>query len=445
MHVPSTEYQNGLAALRAVLVDGADVRAAVAFVTRGGVARLEEALAGLSDVTLEITARALDVTEPEALLDLRERLGAEVSVVIGKHARAFHPKLWLVESGGKLAVLSGSGNLTGSGMTTNDEQFEVVMLDAASDAAAAHVDRLEALTRHALPLDQVRSGAIWREWLAVRKKQAQLHRELARAERLLNERDPMPDRSADKVKLIEDLQRIYDEAVAADLPRTDGARYYPTRLLVAINRARAGDRDPVKLVSDTIRRRTQGLGILVHAGLFELTLEWLVLDAAKPYHDLFSDQSLELAKARLAEFKSGAAQGAGRLELKPRSDESTHAEPMTAAEIIAWFERRLEHSTPDGYLLPIIHRAQATLLKRDGGYLVVRRNSGSTARIPVGLLAQRVRDIVDSGSLKQYQLRDGTEQTNALIGPLLADLPCVRFDQTDQQFQYRRDDTDANT
>jgi len=152
MHVPSTEYQNGLAALRAVLGDGADVRAAVAFVTRGGVARLEEALAGLSDVSLEITARGLDVTEPEALLDLRERLGAEVSVVIGKHARAFHPKLWLVESGGKLAVLSGSGNLTGSGMTTNDEQFEVLMLDAASDAAAAHVDRLETITRHALPL-----------------------------------------------------------------------------------------------------------------------------------------------------------------------------------------------------------------------------------------------------------------------------------------------------
>ena len=87
----------------------AHVRAAVAFVTRTGVAELSGVFAGVGGVSLEITARALDATEPEALLELRDGLGAEVMVVIGKHAKAFHPKLWLIERDDDLVVVSGSG------------------------------------------------------------------------------------------------------------------------------------------------------------------------------------------------------------------------------------------------------------------------------------------------------------------------------------------------
>ena len=101
--VPSDAHPNALACLRASITDDAIIRAAVAFVTGSGVQHLADILSGSSNVSLEITARAADVTEPEALLALRDGLGADVSVVIGRHARAFHPKLWLIE---RLAIIA---------------------------------------------------------------------------------------------------------------------------------------------------------------------------------------------------------------------------------------------------------------------------------------------------------------------------------------------------
>lgn len=417
MLVPSERYPNGLSVLRSEVRSGVRVRAAVAFVTGGGVGQLSQALSGVGDdVGLEITARASDATEPEALLELRDALGAEVTIVIGKHAQAFHPKLWLIERDDELVVLSGSGNLTAAGLTTNDEQFELLRLPWGSDETLAHIDRFEHLTRNSLPLDQVVASAIWHEWLSVRKQQQRLRGKIARAERLLNERDPIPDRSDDKARLIEDLQQVYDDAVAADLPRADGERYYPTRLLVAINRARDGERDPVKVVADTIRRPTDGLDILLRAGLVELTLEWLVLDESKPYHDLFSDRSIELARARVAEFEAGARVDRGTA---PGS-----AQPRTAAEIGAWFERRLaEH--PDGYALPVIHGAKATLVRVAGDRVVVARDSGTLARPQLRRLALYVREIAAGHEFRQSDLRGPNDRDSAVVGPLLADLPGV--------------------
>jgi hypothetical protein len=248
--VPSKELPNGRSALQGALSDGAVIRAAVAFVTRAGVAELTESLSLHRDVTLEITARAQDATEPEALLALRDRLGADVSVVIGRHASAFHPKLWLIGGAKETIVIAGSGNLTGGGLLTNDEQFELTRLPSGDPMIAAHHDRLDHLTRHALALDVIEGSAIWREWLEVRKRQQRIRAQLISAERNLSQRDPVPDRAIHKAQLIDDLQQIYDKTVAADLPRADGARYYPTRLLVAINAARNGEREPVKVVSD---------------------------------------------------------------------------------------------------------------------------------------------------------------------------------------------------
>jgi HKD family nuclease len=301
--VPSDNNENAITTIENVIDGHAAIRVAVAFVTSSGVERLAAVLAGTENVALELTARAADVTEPQALLSLRDELGADVSVVIGRHARAFHPKLWLIERTGVLVVISGSGNLTEGGLVHNDEQFEVTEYEAGGSEAGAHHDRFELLTRHAQPLDVVENTAIWREWLDVRKKQARLRTEIRRLEENLNGRDPIPDRATDTASLIDDLQKIYDDTVEANLEQADGRRYYPTRLLVAINRARAGERDPVKLVADTIRRHTDGLDLLLAGGRVDLTLEWLVLDESKPYHDLFSVHSIELAHGRIEAFR----------------------------------------------------------------------------------------------------------------------------------------------
>lgn len=228
MVIPSESYPNALAALQELIVDGTAVRAAVAFDTTAGVEHFAGVLAETQETTLEITARAADVTEPDALLALRDDLGADVSVVIGRHARSFHPKLWLIERDDRTVVFSGSGNLTTGGMVNNDEQFEVIECAAGYDAAEQH-ERFERLTRHSQPLDAIERTAIWQEWLSVRKRQAHDRRELARIEQSFIAREPIPDRVSDKAQLIEELQRIYDETVAADLPRADGEQYYPPR------------------------------------------------------------------------------------------------------------------------------------------------------------------------------------------------------------------------
>lgn len=239
------------------------------------------------------------------MLRLAEHPNAEVSVVIGRHAKAFHPKLWLIETATELRVLAGSGNLTASGLTTNDEQFEILRFTRADNVAEEHNDRYARLTRNALPLESVTRSAVWAEWLTLRRHQDRVRSQIAHLERRYLEREPLGDRSADKAVLIEDLQGVYDRTVEADLKRRDGGQYYPTRLLVAINRCRAGERDPVRLVADIVKKETEGLNIIREAGLFELTLEWLVIDEDKPYHGLFSTNTVQTARSRLEGYGAG--------------------------------------------------------------------------------------------------------------------------------------------
>lgn len=430
--VPSDADPNALTALQASITDNAIIRAAVAFVTGSGVQTLADILRATSDVSVEITARAADVTEPEALLALRDDLGVDVSVVIGHHARAFHPKLWLIERADAVIVLSGSGNLTEGGLVTNDEQFELIEYQHDDALVEAHGERLDQLTRHAQPLDVVENTAIWREWLTVRKKQAQARRDIARIEKAFLEREPIADRSADKAKLIDDLQQIYDDTVAADLPRADGEQYYPTRLLVAINRARDGDHDPVKVVSDTIRRHTDGLDILLQAGRVDLTLELLVLEESKPYHELFGTKSIELARARIEEFhRAGHTIPSRAARPRARVDDV-----MSNEEVIA-FLNDLVVSGPDGYALPVLHKAQAVLLKVDAGHAVVRRDSGSHARIPIRLVRSRLTQMANGDRFTVSELREAaTDRFNSALAPLIAALPGVEFDAEDKQLFY---------
>jgi HKD family nuclease len=429
--IPSERHPYVRSALEVAIDHHASIRAAVAFVTRSGVAELASLLADIEDVSIELTARAADVTEPEALLALRDELGADVSVVIGRHARAFHPKLWLIERPDTCIVVSGSGNLTGGGLVTNDEQFELSQYRPDDPLVAVHHERIDSLTRHAQTLDAIVNSAIWREWLDVRKKQARLQRELKRLERKINERDPMPDRAADKVQLIADLQDIYDDTVAADLPRADGERYYPTRLLVAINAARAGDRDPVKVVSDTIRRHTDGLDILLDAGRVDLTLEWLLVDDTKPYHGLFVHRSVERARMRIEEFRQ-----AGH-EIPEQAGRTTAVREIMTTDDVREHLAGLLAGRPDGFALPVLHHAHATLVQVETSHAVVQRHSGTRARIPLRLVRVRLEAVASGRRFRVSELRArNSDRFNSALGALLAALPGVEFDREDQRLYY---------
>jgi hypothetical protein len=379
-------------------------------------------------VTLEITARAQDATEPEALLALRDQLGADVSVVIGRHASAFHPKLWLVGGAEETIVIAGSGNLTDGGLLTNDEQFELTRLTSGDPLIAAHHDRLDHLTRHALALDVIEGSAIWREWLEVRKRQQRIRAQLISAERNLSQRDPVPDRAIHKAQLIDDLQQIYNKMVAADLPRADGARYYPTRLLVAINAARNGEREPVKVVSDTIRRHTDGLDILLQAGRVDLTLEWLVADDTKPYHDLFNARSQQLARDRIEAFRR-----AGHVLPAPGVPAAPAADAMSHEEIREHLGGLLD-GRPSGYPLPRLRHAEATLVGLEAEHAIVRRGAGTDARIPIRLVRLRLNALGSGQQLLISELAESSsDRFNSALGPLLAALPGVTWDSASQR------------
>jgi len=301
MLVPSPDLPNGAQALGHVLADDADVRAAVAFVTPSGVDVLADLLSPFRGVSVEIVARAADATSPDALLSLRDRLGVSVSVVIGRSAQRFHPKLWLVETQGELHVLSGSGNLTRSGLVTNDEQFELTSTVADSAFAGQHRERFNELTERAIALDAVTKMAVWQEWLSVIKAQQHHRRELWRLQRHLDDREPVADRSLHLAQLVDDLQRLYDLTVEARLPREDRGAYVPSRFGPAIARARNGA-DPVRLVTNLCRTQSRGFDVLLVNNRADLTVEQLVLDQTTPYHDLFGARTLELSEERLAQF-----------------------------------------------------------------------------------------------------------------------------------------------
>ena len=95
---------------------------ASAFVTAGGIDHLRQWR--LPDKTRLIARAGHGRTDPYAIACAVDELGIDVRLVAGPAAETFHPKLYLVHKPDRLHVLTGSGNLTGSGLTTNVEQFE---------------------------------------------------------------------------------------------------------------------------------------------------------------------------------------------------------------------------------------------------------------------------------------------------------------------------------
>ncbi len=301
--VPSNRWPTGLAALEAAVEGARSVSVAIAFVTESGVAKLAELIEPLGDIDLEVVARAGGVTTPAALQALRDQLGAQVSVAIGRASMRFHPKLWLARSESELTVLSGSGNLTRGGLEDNDEQFELIRMPLASEGAAEQEERFIELTAGAHPLETVEGTVVWSAWLAMINK-AKLHRsEIRRMEKQLDEVPVKSKPEKERQHLLEDLYEIYHATVAKNMLTPAGKLYRPTRFLVGINRARDGG-DPFELVRKLCRRQTKGFNIILAYDEPHLTVEALVLDKQKPYHEFFTEKTKELAAKRLKEFPS---------------------------------------------------------------------------------------------------------------------------------------------
>jgi len=153
-------------------------------------------------------------------------------------------------------------------------------------------------------LEEVLDTTIWDEWLTVVNKQRLHRRELARLEAQLYSRDVRPSRTADREQLTADLMELYELTVEAKLRTKKGYLYVPTRFLQGIRRAEDGG-DPVQLVYRICRYQTDGFDVILTANRPDLTVESLVVDVEKPYHELFTDSTREISAKRLEQFPGG--------------------------------------------------------------------------------------------------------------------------------------------
>jgi len=298
--VPSAGWENGLAALDQGMEGKRAVSAAVAFVSRAGAEALGSLLARHSSIEeVHLVARGAPITDPDAVLLLRDHIGASVSVVIGPEALAFHPKLWLLEGDGVLEVIAGSGNLTSGGLSTNREQFEVFELSDEAEISEQW-KRFRTLTEGAVTLEEMVGSIAWREWKEQERRRARLTRE----QQVLDQRlatSPARNMEGAKEALTGDLWHIHDQTVAEKLPHPEGGTYNPSGFRLEIEGHR-GATDPVHIVGRLCRRQTSGFDVIKESGRWELTVESLVVDPNKPYYDLFQGRIRDLSEERLRQF-----------------------------------------------------------------------------------------------------------------------------------------------
>lgn len=341
--------------------DAVSISVAVAFVTDTGVDMLTQLLSSSSDVELEICARGAPITEQSALLRLREVLGATVTVVMGVHAHAFHPKLWLVRSATELSVVSGSGNLTAGGLVSNVEQYELIETRIDSDVAAGHEQRFAAITSAALTLEEAEVSPAWYEWASQQKQRAQIRRQLRELDDKLAARKS-GGRAQDKRALCDDLQELYEQTVLARLPGRDGRPYRPNYFKRGLDDACAAN-NPVPFVARICRRATEGFDVIRAAGRPDLTVEALVVDVSKPYHDLFDDATVHLSEQRLSELDA-----AGRLPPDPlrATQPSSASGPMMLHHAIEQVLREQRRAMSSRELADVINVRKLYVRPSDG-------------------------------------------------------------------------------
>jgi hypothetical protein len=104
--------------------------------------------------------------------------------------------------------------------------------------------------------------------------------------------------------LYEDAVQIYDRAREEVLiPRRDGTlqKYAAVRFKQQIDKGHE-EGMIVPTIARIVRKPTVGFGHLKNAGRYDLMLENLVIDPVKSYHHLFADQTVQVAKKRMAEL-----------------------------------------------------------------------------------------------------------------------------------------------
>jgi HKD family nuclease len=289
--VPGGRWASGKEALAELLKGATSVRAAVAFVSDGGVetfgAFLKKQVPAIPHV--EVIARGAPITDPHALRKLRDKYGVRVSVVGGGNAGRFHPKLWLIEVGDELRVLSGSGNLTAGGLEGNSEQFEAWAVDA--DDRVEQIERFAKLTKGAMLLDFFEETPLWQAWLEQDEKRKSSDLEMTALDvELIAIGTAEEDLKADLRKLYDDMQGQLKE---------ENGHIYNRGGYRRVIEGRMGSKTPVAIVSSLCRDMTKGFERARRNNRLDLAAEVLVVDPTKAYHGLITEEIRSAAEARL--------------------------------------------------------------------------------------------------------------------------------------------------
>jgi hypothetical protein len=106
-------------------------------------------------------------------------------------------------------------------------------------------------------------------------------------------------------QLYVDAVEIYDRArEEAMIPRKDGTwqKYAANRFKQQIDKGH-NEGSLIPTVARIVRKPTTGFGHLEKAGRYDLMLENLVIAYEKPYHPLFSAQTVKVAEQRMADLE----------------------------------------------------------------------------------------------------------------------------------------------
>jgi hypothetical protein len=229
---------------------------------------------------------------------LRDELGIEVSVVTGREARKFHPKLWLMETADGMRVLAGSGNLTAGGLAGNAEQFDAWCPD--KDDAKVQLDRFKRLTAGAIPLDRFEGSPGWHAWINFEGERRAVDEQIeALDERLVAEGD-----------LMANLWKLYADMGVAKLKEEDGSTYNRGGFRLVIE-GRRGAKTPVAIISSLCRETTPGFERARRNDHLDLAAEVLAVDPQTTYHGLIPEEIRNAAETRLRQAETAGCAPSG--------------------------------------------------------------------------------------------------------------------------------------
>jgi HKD family nuclease len=127
------------------LPDVQRVLVSVAFVTEGGVEKIEPYLTLHTSHTTVFAGIRNDITTYQGLVRLHGIAGQLYTVDTGSRTVIFHPKIYLVRGGEHARLVVGSANLTLAGLNNNIEAGLVLDLDLGNADDKALVDNIEVL------------------------------------------------------------------------------------------------------------------------------------------------------------------------------------------------------------------------------------------------------------------------------------------------------------